>query len=74
MRRIDTLSAGIGPPARHSWRAERRAPAQWSSACHPSRGGRLQIGMAVIKSVSVAGFIPESVADFPRKYALSPET
>jgi hypothetical protein len=32
----------------------------------PSKGGRLQIGMAEIKSESVAGFIPESVADFLR--------
>jgi hypothetical protein len=32
----------------------------------PLQGGRLQIGMAEIKSDSVADFTPESVADFPR--------
>jgi hypothetical protein len=32
----------------------------------PPGGGRHQIGMAEIKSESVADFIPESPADFPR--------
>src|SRR5438874_896377 len=32
----------------------------------PPKGGRLQIGMAEIKSESVADFIPESVADLLR--------
>jgi len=39
--------------------------AQRSSDRHLG-GGRLQIGMAEIKSESVADFMPESVADFPR--------
>src|SRR6185312_14722584 len=65
-RRIDTLSAGIGPP--RSLFLTSRAPctAQRSSARHPSRGGRLHSGMAEIKSESVADFIPESAADFAR--------
>ena len=33
---------------------------------HHLEGGRLQIGMAEIKSESVADFILESVADFAR--------
>jgi len=36
MRRIDTLSAGIGPPARHSGRAERRRPPSGRALATPS--------------------------------------
>ena len=36
----------------------------------PPTGGRLQIGMAEIKSESVADFIPESVADLLRNQHL----
>ena len=64
-RRIDTLSAGIGSPARHHRDEQRDPPAQRSSDRHP-KGGRLQIGMAEIKSESVADFIPESVAGLLR--------
>ena len=53
-------------PARHCLTSRAPSTAQRSSACHPSRGGRLQIGMAEIKSESVADFIPELVADFAR--------
>jgi hypothetical protein len=64
-RRIDTLSAGIAPPTRHSHDEQQEPPAQRSSDRHPS-GGRLQIGLAEIKSESVADFIPESVAGLLR--------
>src|ERR1700757_2791086 len=47
-------------------RAKGRSPAQRSSDAPPSKGGRLQIEMAEIKSESVADFIPESVADLLR--------
>src|SRR6476619_1491500 len=65
-RRIDTLSAGIGPPL--------VVPDEQSAVHRPaveplpplSGGGRLQIGMAEITSESVADFIPESPADFAR--------
>jgi hypothetical protein len=64
-RRIDTLSAGIGSPARHHRDEQRDPPAQRSSDRHPE-GGRLHIGMAEIKSESVADFIPESMAGLLR--------
>ncbi len=57
IRRIDTLSAGIGSLARHGHDEHRALPPQRSSDRHP-KGGRLQIGMAKIKS--------EAVADLPR--------
>ena len=53
-----------GRVARYAGRAP--STAQRSRPCHPSTGGRRQIGMAEIKSESVADFIPESVPDFPR--------
>lgn len=66
MRRIDTLSAGIGSPARRWSATDRRPlPAQRSSN-HHLQGGRLQIGMADITSEPAAGFSSESVADFAR--------
>jgi hypothetical protein len=53
-------SLGWHRSPRSSFPDEQKAghPPRRSSACHPSRGGRLQIGRAEIKS--------ESVADFPR--------
>ena len=60
-RRIDTLSAGIAPPARHGHDEQQEPPAQRSSERHP-KGGQNQFGMAEIKSESVAAFIPESGA------------
>jgi hypothetical protein len=65
MRRIDILSAGIAPPARHGHDEQQEPPAQGPSDRHPV-GGRFQIGMAAIKSESVAAFIPESVAGLLR--------
>jgi hypothetical protein len=65
-RRIDTLSAGIGPPLVVPDEQRRRTPPSGRALATPFRGGRLQIGMAEIKSESLADFIPESPADFPR--------
>jgi hypothetical protein len=66
-RRIDTLSAGIGSPPIVPHDEQKAAPRSIGRAtAPPSRGGRLQIGMAEIKSESVADFIPESVADLLR--------
>jgi hypothetical protein len=63
-RRIGTLSAGVGPLLDVPSTSRGPSNAQRSSACHPLHpGGRLQIGMAEIKSESVADFIPVSVAD-----------
>jgi hypothetical protein len=62
---ISVKLAGIGSPARHHHDEQRDPAAQWSSDRHP-KGGRLQIGMAEIKSESVADFIPQSVADLLR--------
>jgi hypothetical protein len=45
--------------------SSKEPPAQRSSDPHPE-GGRLQIGMAEIKSESVADFISESVAGLLR--------
>src|SRR5215472_3514865 len=59
-RRIDTLSAGIGPPARHDGDEQSADYHPAVERLPPSKGGRLQIGMAEIKSESVADFIPES--------------
>src|SRR3979409_1288806 len=65
-RRIDTLSAGIGPPARHCRDEQKAEHCPAVERLTPLRGGRPQIGVAEIKSESVADFIPESVADFVR--------
>ena len=65
-RRIDTLSAGIGPPARHCRDEQKAEHCPAVERLPPLRGGRPQIGVAEIKSESVADFIPESVADFVR--------
>jgi hypothetical protein len=44
----------------------RHTPPSGRALATPPGGGRLQIGMVEIKSESVADFIPESLADFPR--------
>jgi hypothetical protein len=55
----DDLTAGCNvSPARHCLTSRVPSTAQRSSACHPLWSGRLHIGMAGIRS--------ESVADFPR--------
>lgn len=58
--RIDTLSAGIGSPARHGH--DKHTDLSPSGRAITTQGGRLQIGMAAFKSETVADFIPESVA------------
>src|SRR4051812_31293392 len=64
-RRIDTLSAGIGPPSRPDETAD-RSPAQRSGNTTPPRGGRLQIGLADFSPESPADITSESQADLAR--------
>jgi hypothetical protein len=64
MRRIDTLSAGIGTSFRR--RTEAVPLSGPAVERHNPRGGRLQIGTADFKSESAADFIPEQVADLLR--------
>jgi hypothetical protein len=64
-RYSEFFTANIRNP--HTRRAYARACSEFFGWC----GGRLQIGMAEIKSESVADFSPESVADFPREYAVT---
>ena len=66
-RRIDTLSAGIGSPARHGHDEQRRPPAQRSSDHHltgwptSNRNGRDQIGIGGRLHSGISGRLrPES--------------
>src|SRR6202035_5533915 len=63
-RRIDTLSAGIGPPLALTRGQTAHLPS--GRATPPLRGGRLQIGTADIKSESVADMKSEGLADLLR--------
>src|SRR4051812_5091137 len=64
-RRIDTLSAGIGPPSHPDETAD-RSPAQRSGNTTPPRGGRLQIGLADFTPEPPADITSESLADLAR--------
>jgi len=61
-RRMDTLSAGIGPPSRPDERTDRSLDPGVEQR-HPSAVGRPQIGTADITSESVADMKSECPAD-----------
>jgi hypothetical protein len=66
-RMRETLGQHLHPGLGHVVGARRaQSPPAWRSSDRHPKGGRLQIGMADIKSESVADFIPELLADLLR--------
>jgi len=54
------------PHSSFPWQAERRVSPGSRALANPPRVADFKIGMAEIKSESVAELIPDWVADFPR--------
>ena len=69
-RRIDTFSAGIGPPARHGSDEQSAEHRPAVERLPPLQGGRLQIGMTEIK-IGISGRLQSGIGGrLPPEYAV----